>query len=54
MIKKIVPQKEIIITLEKEINNLNRALYNLKEVHASLVDERYSTYNTLIEKVVKE
>lgn len=38
--KKISLQKEMISKLEKEINNLNRALDCLNEAHTSLMDER--------------
>lgn len=41
----------MILKLEDEINNLNRALDTLKEAHTSLVDEHYHVLDTLIEKM---
>lgn len=51
--KKNSLQRKLISNLEKEINDLNSALYSLKENHASLVVESFSSYDTLVEKIVK-
>lgn len=40
--------QKMILKLDEEINNLNRALETLKEVHTSLVDERYNVLDTLV------
>lgn len=50
--KKISIQKKLISKLEKEINDLNSILYSLKKEHASLIDEHFSTSDTLVEKIV--
>lgn len=49
--KKISLQIETIITLEKEIKNLNRVLDCLKEAHTPLMDEPCIFYDTLAEKI---
>lgn len=51
--KEIYLQKEIILKLEKKINDLNRALYSLKEAHKSLVTEFFNVSDTLVEKLEK-
>lgn len=50
--KKISLQRKLISKLEKEINGLNSALYTLKEEHASLIDEHFNVYDTLVERIV--
>ncbi|XP_050874924.1 uncharacterized protein LOC127078519 [Lathyrus oleraceus] len=49
--KNIALQKEIIDTLEHDINNLNRALKCLKEVHTSHMEDRCIVLDTLAEKI---
>lgn len=49
--KNISLQKEMILKLEEEINNINHTLETLKKTHISLDDERYSVSDTLIENM---
>lgn len=49
--KKISPKKEMIVTLEHEINNFNHSLNCLKEAHTSLMDDCCIILDTLAEKV---
>lgn len=47
-LKKFSLQIKLISKVEKEINHLNSALDFLKEEHASLVVEHFSTYDSLV------
>lgn len=48
--KKISLPNKVILKHKKEISNLNSALYSLREVPTSLVDEHFNVFNTLVEK----
>lgn len=50
--KKIYIQIKLISKHEKKINDLNSALYSLKEENASLVVELFNASDTLDKKIV--
>lgn len=49
--KKISLRRKHISKFKKDINDLNSSLDSLKEEYSSLIDDRFSISNTLVENI---